>query len=370
MQGAALLLNETLQAYRMPRLRLLANGRTLIGASEMEVTATNHFSADRFEASVAIVSGSWDDAVFWSSETDILIDIQIYLDNGTDYVSLIQGFVDGVSINPIDNIIHISGRDFTAALIEAQTQEAFSNRTSSEIAKIFAQRHGLTACVVTTSTPVGRFYQSDHEALTLDRFSQATTEWDFLVYLARQENYDVFVAGNSLNFRPISEISTIDRILCPRDMTELRLERSLTLARDIQVVVQSWNSLQQLSFSESITGSIIGDPQGGQNSMVSQSQRYVLTRPNMTPDKALALAQQRLFELARHERVIEFSMPGELVLTPRSTIRLDGTGTDFDQAYYIDSIERRFGPQTGFVQRVRAANSSPRSESVLSSATQ
>jgi hypothetical protein len=90
-------------------------------------------------------------------------------------------------------------------------------------------------------------------------------------------------------------------------------------------------------------------------------------RPNLTPDKALAVAQQRLSELSRHERVIEFSMPGELALTPRSTIQLDGTGTDFDQAYYIDSIERTFRPQTGFIERVRASNSSPRTNSVLNS---
>ena len=34
-------------------------------------------------------------------------------------------------------------------------------------------------------------------------------------------------------------------------------------------------------------------------------------------------------------------MPGELALTPRSMIALEGTGTEFDQAYYIDVIERR-----------------------------
>ena len=34
-------------------------------------------------------------------------------------------------------------------------------------------------------------------------------------------------------------------------------------------------------------------------------------------------------------------MPGELALSPRNMITLEGTGTDFDQTYYIDVIERR-----------------------------
>jgi len=49
-------------------------------------------------------------------------------------------------------------------------------------------------------------------------------------------------------------------------------------------------------------------------------------------------------------------MPGELTLTPRSMIALNGTGTAFDQSYFVDTIERRIGVGCGFVQRVRAKN--------------
>jgi hypothetical protein len=362
-----LLLSEPQPSYRAPRLLLLANGQALTGAYEAEVHSNNHYSADRFGAVLALGPDPWADARFWSSESDILIDIQLGLDGGASFTSLIQGFVDTVSIDPVSGVVRISGRDFTAALIEAQTQEAFSNRTSSEIATIFAQRHGLVPCVVPTSTPVGRFYQSDHESLTLDRFSAATTEWDLLAYLARQENYDVFVTGSNLWFQPTAQCSMIDQVLRPTDLMELRLERELTLACDIQVAVQSWNSLQQTAFAECIGSTINGSVPNNSSGNTSAARKYVVIRPNLTPDKALAIAQQRLSELSRHERVVEFAMPGELALTPRSTILLDGTGTDFDQAYFLDSIERVFRPQTGFVQRVRASNSSPRTVSVLDS---
>jgi phage protein D len=362
-----LLLNEPPQAYRSPRLRLFVNGQALSGAYEVEIVSNNHFGADRFDAVVALGPDPWATAYFWSSQADIVVDIQLGLDGGTSFTSLIQGFVDKVSIDPVGGVVRLSGRDFTAALIGARTQETFSNRTSSEIAEIFAQRHSLTPCVVPTSTPVGRFYQSDHESVTLDRFSGATTEWDLLVYLARQESYDAFVAGSNLYFQPAAQTSTVNQVIYSTDMIELRLERMLTLAREIQVTVQSWNSLQQIAFTESVSGAISESSPNDLSPSASPIQHYIVVRPNLTPDRALTLAQQRMSELTRHERVIDFSMPGELMLTPRSTIMLDGTGTEFDQVYFIDSIERTFRPQTGFIQRVRASNSSPRTESTVSS---
>jgi len=351
--------------YRVPRLCLLANGQPLAGAYEAEVISNNYYSADRFSGVVALGPDAWADAPFWSSEIDILIDVQLSLDGGASFTSLLQGLVDTVSIDPVEGVVRISGRDFTAALVEARTQEAFSNRTSSEIATVLAQRHGLVPCVVATSTPVGRFYQSDHETLTLDRFSRATTEWGLLVYLARQESYDIFITGKSLCFQPTAQAPAVGQVLRPTDMIELKLERALTLARDIQVTVRSWNSLKQMAFTECLRSTITGSSNGS----TDRPSEYVVVRPNLTPDKALAIAQQQLSELSRHERVIEFSMPGELTLTPRSVIQLDGTGTDFDQAYYIDSIERVFRPQKGFLQHIRASNSSPRTQLVLEAAS-
>jgi hypothetical protein len=76
---------------------------------------------------------------------------------------------------------------------------------------------------------------------------------------------------------------------------------------------------------------------------------------------ALKFARQKIAELARHERTVRITMPGELTLTPRSVLLISGTGSDFDQAYYIDVIERRFRQNGGLIQHVLARNSSPRS---------
>lgn len=347
-------LSDPVPISRAPRLRLTANGQVLTGALEAEVVSNNYYAADRFSVIVALGPDPWADAAFWAAASDILVDVQFSLDGGASFVSLIQGAVDDINIDPILGLVHIDGRDLTAALIEARTQETFANRTSSEIASLLAQRRDLTPHVAPTSTPIGRYYQSEHDRTTLNQFSRTTTEWDLLVFLARHEGFDLFIQGRALYFQPAAQSVGSVLALTPKDVLDLRLGRSLTLARDIEVVVKSWNSRENLALAQRASTS--GSDSAGRSD--SSAQRYVFMRPNMTPDEALRFAQRKIAELTRHERTIRISMPGELALTPRSMIALEGTGTSFDQTYYIDVIERRFRQNGGLIEHVIAHNSS------------
>lgn len=353
-----MLLNSTLLPWRAPAARLLINGQTVAGVTQAEVIANNHYAADSFRVELALGADPTFTTPFWAGTTGVLVDLQFSLD-GAGFVSLIQGAVDSVGIDPITGTLHVQGRDLTAALIEARTQETFSNRTASEIATLLAQRHNLLPVVTPTTTPVGRYYQSEHDRITLDQFSHATTEWDLLVFLAREEGFDVFVQGTSLYFQPPTTATVSPFLLRPDMLIDLQLRRSLTLARDIEVTVKSWNSRQKNAFTQTARAS--GLPAvGGSGGLPAPPQRYVYVRPNLTPNQALQFAQQRLSELTLHERVIELQMPGELTLTPRAALLLTETGTDFDQAYLIDVIERELRWNDGFTQRIRAKNTSPR----------
>jgi hypothetical protein len=77
----------------------------------------------------------------------------------------------------------------------------------------------------------GAYYKTDHVVLT-----QEQTEWDLLIYLAKQENFDLWVSGRVLNFQP-SPLSTVPpyRIICPNSGSPQ------TLARDVIVKVRTWN---------------------------------------------------------------------------------------------------------------------------------
>lgn len=362
---AVLLPNEPQPAWRTPRLKVIANGQIILGAMEAEVISNNYYAADRFRASIALGIDPWAGASFWASESDILLDVQFSLDGGASFVSLVQGAVDSVNIDPTLGLVRLDGRDLTSALIEARTQETFANRTSSEIASLLAQRHNLTPQITPTTTPVGRYYQSEHDRITLSQFSCTTTEWDLLVFLARQEGFDVYVQGQALHFQPAAQATDLAVSLRPGDVIDLKLERSLTLAHDIEVVIKSWNSRQNSAFAQQARASGQGSAQGSGETPL----RYVFVQPNLTPDEALKFAQQRLAELIRHERTVQISMPGDLSLSPRSMIALEGTETEFDQLYYVDVIERRLRQNGGFTQFVMAKNSSPRTETTMSSAS-
>jgi len=353
-------------SWRAPRLRLLANGVPIRGAVEASVISNNHYAADRFTATVALGIDLWATAAFWASQTDILLDVQFSLDGGATFVSLVQGLVDTVAIDVLSGSLQIEGRDLTAALIENRTQETFANHTSSEIAVIFAQRHNLTPVVTATTTAVGRYYQNEHDRTALNQFSRSMTEWDLLIFLAGQEGFDVFIRGTSLYFQPTSETAAPALTVVPGDLQELRLERSLTLARDIVVTVKTWNSRQQNSFTQTVRASGRRSGGGTGGGLRGTPQHFVFVRPNLTMSDALKLAQQKAAELTQHERVWEAVMPGDLTIDPRSVVQLIGTETDFDQTYFVDMIERHLSIETGFVQRVRAKNTSPRTTATTS----
>ena len=341
---------------RRPRLRVFANGAVVSGAMQARIASNNHSACDRFDVSV-VLDAAGSTAAALGSVPDILMDVQVSLDAGASWTSLIQGRVDSVSLDPIARVARVRGRDLAASLVQARTQETFANQTSSQIATVLAARHGLSADVMATTTPVGRYWQAQHDRITLNQFGTATTEWDLLTNLARQEGFDVWVTGTTLHFRPNQPNLTQPAPLRartttggPPTVTGLHLDRALTLADDIEVVVKSWNARQQFAFIQTARSKI------STGSRTKQTQRYVFVEPNLTQQEALAMAQCRLAELSRHERVVTANMPGELTLAPRMQVFIDGTGTQFDQVYWIDEIERVLHVERGFSQRVIARN--------------
>jgi phage protein D len=338
-----------LGTVRRPRLIVRVNGAAVDNAVSARVLSNNHYAADRFALTVALGRSQ---AAAWMSANRMEIEIGAQLDSRA--ATLIQGEVDDIRLDAVRRLVFLTGRDLTARLIEARTQETFSNRTASDIATLLATRHGLTPNVVRTTTQVGRYWQLQRDRITLDRFSRASTEWDLLTSLAALEGFDTWISGTTLHFRPRTDdapgfvLRASDGPFGAANVTALRLERALTLARDIEVIVKSWNSRQQQSFTRRARRQSGGS---------GRTQRYISIVPNLTPDEALALAQRKLAELTQHERLVTADMPGELDLSPRTLVRIEGTGTDFDQTYRISDIERTLHTTTGFTQTLHARSS-------------
>ncbi len=324
---------------RAPRLNVLVNGAPLPNAIEASVSSTAFFAADRFQVQAALNN----DAYVWAAATQLLVDVQMALSPLGGFVSLVQGYADLVSIDPIAGTLLLEGRDLSASLIEARTQETFANRTSSEIATILARRHGLAANVTATTATVGRYWELEHDSLTLNAATRATTEWDLLVTLAKREGFDLWVSGTMLNF-VAPDTSATPAVVPMSSVVSLRLSRELTFAGDIVVTVKSWHSR-----AASATVQTAQTQRGA-----ATSRSYVYVVPNLTADVAQAYARNVLDQLTEHELVASVEMPGELTLAPRMRMRLQGTGTIFDTTLRIDEIERRLHATRGFSQRLRA----------------
>ena len=349
-------------------LRLVINGASVAGVTEADVCTSDHQAAGWFHLVIAMGADPAITPAILASMTEASAEILVGLAlpglpaAAATWRSLMTGTVDAITLDMTNGTAHLTGRDYTCLFIDTLSAETFSNNTSSEIAQTLALRHGLTPIVTATQTPIGRYYQEGHDLSSLHQASRTVTEWDLLSGLAEAEGFDIYVQDDSLFFAPpaANGLPTVWQWMpgggAASTLTTLQMERSLALARDIVVTVQSWNSRQAQMITQTVRSSNLGDPTSRRAAGSATATSYVLVRPNLTPQQAMTLATQTLLDLSRHERVITATMPGELDLVPRGLVLLQGTDTAFDQTYSIDEITRRVSTRDGFVQTVRAVN--------------
>lgn len=316
---------------RSPRIRASLSGFQLSGLLSAEVETNNHFAADRFRLRFA-ANGIDQDVLHIPGRS-----IEVEVGDGGDWKSCIVGLIDQVAFDPVLGVIDVDGRDLSSQLIESQIDETFSNRTSSEIATLFGLRHGLLVAADPTSTPIGRYYQSEHDRIALGQYAKATTEWDLLAFLAVREGFDLFVSGRTLHFGV--PILTDAAIVRPEDCISLQLGHAVSLARPIDVLVRSWNS----KTGEVVQGEALGFG-------VGPVWQRKISRPNLTNSSAQQQAQRTVADLKRHEWTARCTMPGETSLSARSIVVIEDTNSPWDRLYQVIQISRRLDIKHGFTQ--------------------
>lgn len=373
---------------RAPRMRCMMTPTTGDGVGVImqslataNLVSNNWYQSDRFNATFALYADPAFGLAFWAAQTSpLMVDFQASL-QGDSWVSLMVGEVDRIEIEPETGVVQVNGRDLSARFIETKTQEALVNQTSSQIVATLAARHDMTADATPTTTLAGTYWQQDHVQISAGQFSHVVTEWDLLTDLAQREGFDLYVTGKVLHFHPATPpdappyvVTWVPPTQVPgasygraSNVCGLRMERALTLAKDVHVLVKSWNSATGRAFTK--TARAIGAKSSAalkaSNQAGTASQRYVFTIPNLTEAEAQRVANAKLANISQHERLISFSLPGDVTLTPRKMLRLDGTKCDFDQVYYIDNITRTWSFQQGFKMDVHAKNVDARSQALL-----
>jgi phage protein D len=356
---------------RAPRSLVKVNGAGLAGVVSWDVDNNSNYQADTFKVTFAAGAlPTAQNAAWLTAQGDLSVEILAgfpanpQAPTANELQSFIIGRVDDMLYDPLQNTIELSGRDYTSQLIDAKTTEAFTNKYSYQVVEILAARHNMTANSVNTTQPVGSYYEIDHARLTAEH-----TEWDLLTWLARQEGCSVWVSGTTLNFQPVPDPSSETYVIQwtpttppQANLMELKFARSLTLTKDVIVIVRSWNSKQKKGFSVTAKAPHTKNKVLRNTTIAyGQPQTYSYSIPGLTQQQALLRAQALLTSISQHEMRLDASLPGDNLLTTRMLVTVQGTGTPFDQVYYPESVIRSMSIGEGYRMQLSAKNHSPES---------
>lgn len=346
---------------RYPYAKILCDGTEIPGVVSFQTVNNNYYQADTFRVRFAINTSQDFNATWWGdpAKKQILLDIQASLDGGESYTSLLIGQVDHMQVSMDQGLVDVDGRDLSAYFIDNRTQETFLNKTASQVAETLADRRGLQKDITPTSTLVGRYYSDDHDRINMGQFTRTTTEWNLLCSLAQHEDFDVYVTGTVLHFKPKTPegsdpyVVMWDKSAPWSNSLTLHLERSMNMAKDVVVQVRSWRSKDARSITKfSPSGFRIGGIQSG------KEQLYSFVIPNLTEQEAQDKANKLRAQITQQERIVTFSYPADLTLQPRDMLEIRGTGSGWDQKYWVNSITRTMSFDDGFVMTVNAKNHS------------
>ncbi|PKN07941.1 MAG: hypothetical protein CVU73_11115 [Deltaproteobacteria bacterium HGW-Deltaproteobacteria-8] len=363
-----------LSAVRLPRGMVKLNGQPITGWVEWEVDNNAHYQADTWRVTFAAAALPIAKNAAWlTAQADLTVELlagfpadpRAY--DASELTSFIIGRADDMTFDPAKNVIELSGRDYTSQFIDAKTTEKFANKTASQIAQILAARHNMTCNTVPTKALAGTYYQIDHATMADER-----TEWDLLVWLARMCQYSVFVTGTVLNFVPQLDPEKGDKYIIKwqaptpecasptANVERIRFSRNLTIAKDVIVIVKSWNAKQKKAFSVTARATKSKN-KVTRNSKVpyGQPQTYSYTIPGLTHQAALEKAQNILADISKHEMRMDSTLPGDGILSTQTLVQVVGTETAFDQVYYPESVIRSLSLHEGYKMELRAKNHSP-----------
>jgi hypothetical protein len=347
----------------------------------MEVDTTTYFLADTFSLDLPISKQSSElNDKYLSSQNAIMVEIYAgFPKNPENYTKdeltlLIKGQLDEIEENDLERKYTLTGRDLTSKFIDNKTTNKYPNLTSSQIVTLLANKEGLIPDVTPTTTPAGIYYSGNRSTLTTE-----LPEWDLITFLAQQEGFVAYVEGLTLRFHPAPKETDTPYLLQYNKNSgnpnegytsfsgmSLKRSRSLTVARDIIVIVRSWNSKSKKAFDVRVRATPNKKTALASAAQpIGDAQTYTYTKPGLTKEQALQLAQQYVRALSQHERKIEVDLPADGILKKTSVLKLVGTETDYDQVYFTSSINRVLSNSDIYRMRVEAKNHSPNSQVVF-----
>lgn len=361
----------TAGAARQPRGVVQLGGVNVPGWARLTITENDYEEADTFRIEYAANGMPTANGPVWlSQQTEIFAEIftgepqDPDAPNTDDLTSLIYGRVDDIEYDIVEGTITLTGRDLTGAFIDAKITDQYVNQTSSQVAEALAALHGLNTDITTTTTRIGTYYQIDQVKLQSDR-----SEWEVLCYLARQEGFVVYVDGQTLYFGPdvrdqadpymIQWQPATSSAGAAANVSGLRFSRGMTVVKGSTVTVRSSRLTSTTPVTVSYpTASKAITP--GKASPYGATQTYYFNLPpGHTVLQCLQFAQLMYQRICAHAMKVTGELPADELMSVSAPLQVDGTGTDWDQTYYLESVVRELGVDGGYSMSFSAKNTTP-----------
>ncbi len=321
----------------------------------MDVNQTANKSADTMHAEVSLSANPGAAALAGAGGS-----LTASVEAGEGSGLLFTGSVDNVTIDFDRMLLKVSGRDKTKGPIGKKSIEDFRNKTPTEIIREVAGRHGLSLVVEGAGSAMAGKKQQKEDFVHM---THHISDWTLIQHLADREGKVAFVRKNQLYLvsidsgmfgafavhfeRPTSGSHARSNVL------QLSCTRNVEAGQPTEVTVRSWNTKKAEAYegksrsaNQANNGSIDG---GGER-------RMEYSHPQLDQDQAQNIADKRHREAVRHEMNCNVTVPGKASVQPPMKLSLTGTGTVFDQTYYIDTVNHRVS-NGGYTMSIAAKNS-------------
>jgi phage protein D len=289
-------------------------------------------------------------------EVGATVEISLAAAGGTTLDKVVSGQITSVEpeFGRAGAVLAARGYDVSHSLNRTRTTETYQNMSSADIASKVADRAGLDAGDIQSSSDVHDFVQQNNE-----------TDWEFLWRLARRIDFEVSVTDGALNFRPVGGADG--------DPVPLRWGEDLWTFRPrvtgVQqvdsVTVRAWDpsSKQVIESNQALDApdAQIGLARDDVGSALGGGTYVLADRPVLSSDEADGLATSMASRLSNAYLEAEGTCRGNPDLKAGAQVQVDGVGSRYGGTYTLTATSHSYRPGHGYETWFAITGRSPRS---------
>lgn len=267
--------------------------------------------------------------------------------------TLLTGELDTANFTYIRGLLDLSGRCKSAKLHETKVSDSWLNKRPDEIIRELAEKAGLQADAPKGQLKAGRIWDQDWVKLSAGVSASSTLHklcemmgWRWWVdadgKLTVAEKGDA-AGAYSIYYRPPTAL-----LPAQSDAIEISVRKNYRASQDIKVTVKSWHQKKKKTIEKTATVPLppsrpasLGGAGGSGGAAGGGGLEYEYNVPSLDDDHVEQFAKSKAREHARHREEVEVSCVGDPACRPGKQLQLSGTA--FDGAYDIDSVEHSFG---------------------------